>query len=87
MYIHEEGMYNTSGGRFMKVTATVLKQNLSKYLKIAQNDVVYITKNGKIIATLSSPKNEQLEILESLAGSIPLNLSEDDIRAGRLAKI
>jgi prevent-host-death family protein len=71
----------------MKVTATVLKQNLSKYLKIAQNDVVYITKNGKIIATLSSPKNEQLEILESLAGSIPLNLSEDDIRAGRLAKI
>jgi len=37
----------------MKVTATEVKNNLGKYLKISENEDVIITKNGKEIACLS----------------------------------
>ena len=38
------------------VTSTELKKNLSHFLALSQQEEVYITKNGKIIAVLSDPK-------------------------------
>ena len=37
----------------MSITATELKENLSKYLLLSATEDVYITKNGKIVSKLS----------------------------------
>ena len=39
----------------MSITATELKANLSKYLLMAATEDIFITRNGKIIAKLTSP--------------------------------
>ena len=52
----------------MTVTATEFKKNLGKYLDMAIEEDVLITKNGKPIAKLSNPYEERLEIAKSLFG-------------------
>lgn len=52
----------------MIVTATELKTNLGKYLEIARQQDVFITKNGKNIARLTSPSVNKLSVLDSLVG-------------------
>ena len=37
----------------MSITATEFKENLSKYLLLAATQDIYITRNGKIIASIS----------------------------------
>ena len=37
----------------MSITATELKQNLSKYLLMAEREDVFITRNGKVVAKLT----------------------------------
>ena len=39
----------------MTITATELKNNLGKYLILAATEDIFITKNGKTIAKLTSP--------------------------------
>ena len=39
----------------MIVTATEFKTNLGKYLEMAMSQDIFITKNGKSIARLTSP--------------------------------
>ena len=39
----------------MSITATELKTNLSKYLLPAATEDIYITRNGKTVARLTSP--------------------------------
>ena len=55
----------------MIVTATELKTNLGKYLEIAKQQDVFITKNGKTIARLTSPSVNKLSVLDSLVGIVP----------------
>ena len=38
----------------MSITATELKQNLSKYLLMAEREDVFITRNGKVVAKLTA---------------------------------
>ncbi len=72
----------------MIVTATELQTNLSKYLELAAIQDIFITKNGKNIARLTSPSIDKLSILNSLVGIIPLQetIDEDAIREERLAR-
>lgn len=71
----------------MIVTATEFKTNLAKYLEMAMNQDIFITKNGKSIARLTSPTADKLAVLDSLVGIIPKDssLSEETIREERLA--
>ena len=39
----------------MSITATELKENLSKYLRLAATEDVFITQYGKVVAKLSNP--------------------------------
>lgn len=41
------------------ITATEFKTNFGKYLKLASKEEISITKNGKIIATMSPPKTDE----------------------------
>lgn len=72
----------------MIVTATEFKTNLGKYLELASRQDVFITKNGKNIARLTSPTINKLSVLDNLVGIIPPqeDIDEDDIREERLSR-
>ncbi len=72
----------------MIVTATEFKSNLGKYLELAARQDIFITKNGKNIARLTSPTVDKLAILDNLVGIIPAQdaTDEDAAREERLAR-
>lgn len=59
----------------MSITATELKMNLSKYLLLSATEDIYITKNGKVIAKLTNPFQERVDIAKSLFGVLPADVS------------
>ena len=71
----------------MSITATELKLNLAKYLLLSATEDVFITKNGKIISKLSNPFQDRVDIVNSLVGIIPANVTLEEAREERLAKI
>lgn len=72
----------------MIVTATEFKTNLSKYLELAVTQDIFITKNGKNIARLTSPSVNKLAVLDNLVGISPQTdgLDEKSIREERLER-
>ena len=72
----------------MIITATEFKTNLGKYLEIAASQDIFITKNGKNIARLTSPAVNKLALLDDLVGIIPESqtMDEDTIREERSAR-
>lgn len=71
----------------MSVTATELKLNLSKYLLLSATEDIYITRNGKVVAKLTNPFQERVDIAKSLFGIIPDDITPEDARKERLEKI
>lgn len=71
----------------MSITATELKSNLGKYLLLAASEDIYITRNGKVVARLTSPFQDKLNTVDSLFGSIPADITLEDARDERLGKI
>ena len=71
----------------MSITATELKENLSKYLKLAETEDIYITKNGKVVAKLSNPNTDKVKIAESLIGILPQDITLEDAQKERLIKL
>ena len=67
----------------LQVTTTEFKENLSKYLTLANKDEIIITRNGVPIAQVSPPKKESL--VNELIGIIPDDgYTIDDARKERL---
>lgn len=71
----------------MSITATELKLNLSKYLLLAEKEDIFITRNGKTIAKLTSPYQNRVEAAKSLFGVIPDDITLDEARNERISKI
>lgn len=71
----------------MSVTAAELKINLSKYLKIAETEDVFITQDGKIVAKLTNPNVDKKALVDSLIGIIPADITLEEARDERLSKI
>ena len=71
----------------MSITATELKQNLGKYLMLAATEDVFITRNGKIVAKLSNPYQDRVDVAKSLFGIIPSDITVEEARDERLNKI
>ncbi|MBQ6517890.1 MAG: type II toxin-antitoxin system prevent-host-death family antitoxin [Anaerolineaceae bacterium] len=71
----------------MSITATELKENLGKYLLLAEKEDIFITKNGKVVAKLTSPFEDRIKIAESLAGIIPADITLEEAREERLNRI
>ena len=71
----------------MSITASELKNNLAKYLILAEKEDIYITKNGKIIAKLTSPFQDKLDVVNKLFGSIPSEISFEKAMEERLDSI
>lgn len=68
----------------MSITATELKQNLGKYLLLSAQEDIYITKNGKVIAKLTNPHQNRVEMAKSLFGILPKDADIDAARNERL---
>lgn len=74
----------------MLVTATEFKSNIGKYLALVASEDIFITRNGKNVARLTSTKEDKVAVMESLFGILPqCNGSDIDIKqfkAERLAR-
>lgn len=71
----------------MSITATELKENLSKYLLLAEKEDVYITRNGKVVAKLTNPYQNRVDMAKSLFGILPADITLEDAQKERLDKI
>jgi len=52
----------------MLVTATEFKSNIGRYLTLVGTEDIFITKNGKNVAKLSSAKQDRVDLAKSLFG-------------------
>lgn len=68
----------------MSITATELKNNLGKYLLLSETEDIFITKNGKIVAKLTNPYQDRVEIAKSLFGILPENAEVEIAKEERL---
>ena len=86
MKMKKDILYIMKGARIMIVTATEFKTNLGKYLEMAMKQDIFITKNGKNIARLTSPTVNKLAVLDSLVGIVSEDsaMDEETIRKERL---
>lgn len=71
----------------MSITATELKNNLEKYLMLARTEDNYITRNGKIVAKLSNPQQDKIDVAKSLFGVLPADMTLEEARVRRLDQI
>ena len=71
----------------MSITATELKQNLSKYLLMAEQEDIFITRNGKVVAKLTNPYQDRVDMAKSLFGILPQNMTIDEAHRERLERI
>ena len=62
----------------MSITATELKANLSKYLRLAEKEDIFITQYGRVVAKLSNPFQDRLETAESLFGILPQTMTIEE---------
>ena len=71
----------------MSITATELKMNLGKYLLLSATEDIFITKNGKIIAKLTNPFQDRVDLVESLVGVLKDDITLEEAKEERLSKI
>jgi len=71
----------------MSITATELKTNLSKYLLLAEREDVFITRNGRTVAKLTSPYQNKIETVNKLFGSVPDDVALEQAREERISKL
>ncbi|MEW6082160.1 MAG: type II toxin-antitoxin system prevent-host-death family antitoxin [Bacillota bacterium] len=71
----------------MRVSATELKVNMSKYIDRAAVEDIIITRNGKDVALLTNVEGKKKDALKSLRGIIKgAELTRDEIREERLGR-
>lgn len=68
----------------MSITATELKAKLGNYLLLAALEDIFITRNGKVVARLTSPYQDKLDTVDALFGSIPAAMTLEEAREERL---
>ena len=71
----------------MSITATELKENLSKYLMLAATEDVFITQYGKVVAKLSNPFQDRIEVAKSLFGILPQTITYEEAMDERAAEL
>ena len=67
----------------MNVTATEFKNQLGHLLDLVSTEDIYISKNGKLVAKLSSPNKRRINSAKKLFGTIPANFDVDAAFAQR----
>lgn len=68
----------------MLVSLTELKTNPGKYVALADRQDVYITRNGKRIARITSAKSDKRLSAKALLGILPTDVDVTEAREERL---
>ncbi|MGN0487986.1 MAG: type II toxin-antitoxin system Phd/YefM family antitoxin [Ruminococcus sp.] len=63
------------------------KMNFGKYLMLAETEDIYITKNGKVVAKLTNPNQDRVDIANLLFGILPEDITVEEARDERLGRI
>ena len=71
----------------MSITATEFKTHFSKDLMMAEKEDIYITQYGKVVAKLTNPYQDRVDIAQSLFGIIPSDISLEESIEERLKNI
>ena len=71
----------------MSITATEFKNNLGKYLLLAETVDIFITRNGKVVAKLTNPNQDRVNRAESLFGILSDDRTLEESKKERLSKI
>ena len=71
----------------MSITATELKANLSKYLSLASTEDVFITQYGKVVAKLTNPFQDRVDIAKSLFGVLPQTMTLEESRNDKVSEL
>ena len=71
----------------MSITATELKTNLGKYLTLSATEDIFITKNGKIVAKLTNPFQDRVDVAKSLFGIISDDITLEEAQEERRSHI
>ena len=75
------------GRQSMFISATELKSSLGKYLLLAATEDIFITRNGKVVAKLTNPHQDRVDIARSLFGMLPADMTIEEAREERLRRI
>ena len=62
----------------MTISASELKNNLGKYIDLAETEDIYVTKNGQQRIKISSAKERPLSFIDGIFKDI--EISDDDIK-------
>lgn len=68
----------------MLVSLSELKTNPGKYVALADEQDIYITKNGKRVAKLTSAKPDKMASAKALFGILPADVDLNSAREERL---
>ena len=68
----------------MIITATELKYNLGKYLKLVDNEHITIKENDNIIDIIANQNKDILKIMKDLQGILPQDIDEAKLKKDRL---
>ncbi len=68
----------------IQISLSELKTHVGKYVGLADREVVYITKNGRRVAKLTSAKPDKVALAKSLFGIVPADADLEQSRTGRL---
>jgi prevent-host-death family protein len=68
----------------MIVTADELEANIARYLDIAQDEDIVITRRGVQIARITTDAEQRMAMAKSLFGILPSTASEADIAEERM---
>lgn len=67
-----------------QISVSELKTNAGKYVTMAQTQDILITKNGKLIARLTTAKPDKVAAAKALFGILPSNVDVDEAKEERL---
>ena len=71
----------------MSITASELEANLGKYLLLSAKEDIFITQYGKVVAKLTNPFQDRVNIARSLFGILPQITTLEEAREERLNEI
>jgi len=70
----------------MLVSSAEVQNNFGKYLELASEQEIVITKNGTAVARLISIGAQKKSLAEQLRGIIPADVDEKSIKAERMSR-
>ena len=71
----------------MSITVAELSANLDKYLLLASTEDVYIIQYGKVVAKLTNPYQDRLNIADSLIGILPQTLTFEEAKEDKIQEL